>query len=112
MPDSPEKQWVKATANELNNLLQVISNSSQMLESLCPRSPETEKYFSILRSGVDRAAKVTQMMSDRMGGISPEPAAPHPADRLGPPANLVPLPLVPDIAGTGDVKIHNPTGSR
>ena len=69
MPDSPEKQWVKATANELNNLLQVISNSGQMLESFCTQIPETEKYFAILRSGVERATKVTQMMSDRMGGM-------------------------------------------
>jgi CheY-like chemotaxis protein len=108
MPDSPEKQWAKATANELNNLLQVISNSSQMLESLCPKIPETEKYFSILRSGVDRAAKVTQMMSDRMGGIVPELAADSPSPVLG----AAPLPPVPNLAGGGDVKIHNPTGSK
>ena len=110
MPDSPEKQWVKATANELNNLLQVISNSSQMLESLGAPSPETEKYFSILRSGVDRATKVTQMMSDRMGGIAPEP--PSPEDPAAAQPAPPPLPLVPNIAGTGDVKIHNPTGSK
>lgn len=111
MPDSPEKQWVKATANELNNLLQVISNSSQMLESLCAQIPDTEKYFSILRSGVERATKVTQMMSDRMGGMAPEPAA-IPAVELAAQAKATPLPPVPNIAGTGDVKIHNPTGSR
>ena len=51
MPDAEEKQWVKATANELNNLLQVISNSSQMLERICGETPESEKYFAILRSG-------------------------------------------------------------
>jgi CheY-like chemotaxis protein len=106
MPDSPEKQWVKATANELNNLLQLISNSSQMLESLCGQIPESEKYFSILRSGVERATKVTQLMSDRMGGISPTPAA----DPLAPPP--LPAPPLPNLAGTCDVKIHNPTGAK
>ena len=111
MPDSPEKQWVKATANELNNLLQVISNSSQMLESLCAQIPDTEKYFSILRSGVERATKVTQMMSDRMGGMAPEPAV-VPSVELAAQVRATPLPPVPNIAGTGDVKIHNPTGSR
>jgi CheY-like chemotaxis protein len=110
MPDSPEKQWVKATAKELNNLLQVISNSSQMLETLCARLPETEKYFTILRSGVERATKVTQLMSDRMGGMAPEPAPASEVPALLPrPASLPP---VPNIAGTGDVKIHNPTGAK
>ena len=111
MPDSPEKQWVKATANELNNLLQVISNSSQMLETLCTQIPETEKYFNILRSGVERATKVTQMMSDRMGGMGPEPAALQ-STESEPSKLTVAFPAVPNIAGTGDVKIHNPTGSK
>jgi CheY-like chemotaxis protein len=111
MPDAPEKQWVKATANELNNLLQVISNSSQMLETLCAQIPETEKYFSILRSGVERATKVTQMMSDRMGGISPEPA-PAPVESLAPAIKPTVVPITPNLAGTGDIKIQNPTGAR
>lgn len=110
MPDSPEKQWVKATANELNNLLQVISNSGQMLESLCTEIPETEKYFAILRSGVDRATKVTQMMSDRMGGMAPEPGQPGAEPAAA--KQTVAFPVVPNITGTGDVKIHNPTGAK
>jgi CheY-like chemotaxis protein len=109
MSEAEEKQWAKATANELNNLLQVISNSSQMLESLCGSVPDAEKYFSILRNGVDRATKVTQLMSDRMGGIKPEPPA---MEQIGrPSAQVTPHP-VPNLAGTGDVRIHNPTGSR
>ena len=109
MPDEADKQWVKATANELNNLLQVISNSSQMLETLCRRLPDTEKYFSILRSGVERAAKVTQMMSDRMGGIAPEPP-PKVAETNFPPMKAVPM--TPGLAGSGEVRINNPTGSK
>jgi len=109
MSEQEEKQWAKATANELNNLLQVISNSSQMLESLCESIPETEKYFSILRNGVDRATKVTQLMSDRMGGIKPEPV---PEDPFAPPPPRASPAITPSLAGTGDVRIHNPTGSR
>src|SRR5471032_1545030 len=102
MPASEDIQWVKATANELNNLLQVISESSQVLETICAESPDTEKYFAILRSGVERATKVTRMMVDRVGGYyaeagltaKPEPAAPAP-------------PPVPQA--TSDVRIFNPT---
>jgi CheY-like chemotaxis protein len=105
MLDPEEIRWVKSTANELNNLLQVISESSQLLEKLSPANSQTESYFAILRNGVDRAAKVTRMMVDRVGGIAsmePAPAAP-------------PLPQVASSAGNASedgVKIHNPDGPR
>lgn len=107
MPDAEEKQWVKATANELNNLLQVISNSSQMLERICGDIPESEKYFSILRSGTERATRVTQMMSDRMGGSVSSPAGAMPAEPPSPPPKP---PAAP--SAVGDLKIHNPMGDR
>ena len=103
MPNSEDTGWVKATANELNNLLQVISESSQVLESICDSTSDTEKYFAILRNGVERAAKVTQIMVDRVGGQGIENPVPAPA----PPAALPPL-----AAPTTDVKIFNPTGAR
>lgn len=79
MLDTEDISWVKSTANELNNLLQVISESSKVLESRSDRSPETEKYFGILRNGLERAANVTHMMVERVGGYAqeaPAPAAP------------------------------------
>jgi CheY-like chemotaxis protein len=100
MPDSEDIHWVKATANELNNLLQVISESSQVLETICAETADTEKYFAILRNGVERATRVTQMMVDRVGGHHTEPAA-----STTPPAPVVPPP-------SSDVKIYNPTGPR
>lgn len=102
MLDQEEIRWVKSTANELNNLLQVISESSQTLESLCDTNSETDKYFVMLHSAVERAAKVTRMMVDRVGGYSaevsvgtPSAAAAMKADQKGAP---------------GDVRIYNPKG--
>jgi CheY-like chemotaxis protein len=108
MPDSEEIIWVKATANELNNLLQVISESSQVLQNICAESPDSDKYFAILRNGVERATKVTRMMVDRVGGFQTEgasPARPEPA-----PLPAAPQPGFPALAT--DVKIFNPTGPR
>lgn len=105
MPAAEEIQWVKATANELNNLLQVISESSQVLETICAESPDTEKYFAILRSGVERATKVTRIMVDRVGGYQ--------ADAGGPVARPEPPPLRPVAPQpVADVRIFNPTGER
>lgn len=116
MPDADKLQWIKSTANELNNLLQVISESSEVLEALCAETPDAGKYFAILRNGVDRATKATQLMVDRIGGIS-----------AGDPPNTVKFtaatapnlrrPLTsntptPQPAAGGDIKIHNPMGSR
>ncbi len=103
MLDTEDAHWVKATANELNNLLQVISESSQVLENICAESPDSEKYFAILRNGVERATRVTQLMVDRVGGYHVEtPPAPIPPSIV--------KPTVPVL--TSDVKIFNPTGPR
>jgi CheY-like chemotaxis protein len=107
MPGPDEIQWVKATANELNNLLQVISESSQVLETICAESPDTEKYFAILRSGVERATKVTRMMVDRVGGYQAEMGA---TVRAEVPAPVVVKPPAPQPLS--DVRIYNPTGQR
>jgi CheY-like chemotaxis protein len=101
MLDSEEIRWVKSTANELNNLIQVISESSQVLENLCEPTYETDKYFGMLQSAIERATKVTRLMVDRVGGYSAESAItlPEPA-------------VVEEAAGVipADIKIHNPQG--
>lgn len=106
MPDTEDIHWVKATANELNNLLQVISESSQVLEKICTETADSEKYFAILRNGVERATRVTQIMVDRVGGHRAEPPPTPPA--VPPPPAV--KPTVPSL--TSDVKIFNPTGPR
>src|ERR1700744_24113 len=92
MPGDEDIQWVKATANELNNLLQVISESSQVLETICAESPDTEKYFAILRSGVERATKVTRMMVDRGGGYQADMGGPAKVEAPTPSPAKPPIP--------------------
>ncbi len=102
MPDTEDPTWVKATANELNNLLQVISESSQVLQSICAETADSEKYFAILRNGVERAAKVARVMAERADGSTPE-ARPAPAPAAAP---------APEPVAASDITVLNPTGAR
>jgi len=122
MFDAEEIRWVKATANELNNLLQVITESSQFLESACETTSDTQKYFDILRNGVERAAQVSRLMIERVGeyekGGTPEKVfetqGQKPSEAFGfePMKPLPPKP--PEGLGTefGDIKVHNQTGPK
>ena len=134
MFDAEEIRWVKATANELNNLLQVITESSQFLESACETTSDTQKYFDILRNGVELAAQVSRLMLERVGeyekgshgetvfesskpsaafGFEPmKAAAPAPpATPAAPPAHqpTATAPAGPDMA---DVRVANPNGPK
>ena len=121
MLDAEDIDWLKATTNELNNLLQVISESGEVLESLCAGTAETEKYFAILRQGVERAAKVAGGMAERVGGTgAAAPVLMEANTATGQEAALADVPpLPPKPAGgplvpplTGDVRVHNPSGNR
>ena len=109
MLDTEEIRWVKSTANELNNLLQVISESSKFLEMLQPATAESERYFEILHSGIERAAKVTRAMVERVGGYNAETA-----EAAAPVLASVAKAMVsaPVSGGATDVKIANPSGNR
>jgi len=67
MPSSEELNWVKSTANELNNLLQVITESSQFLQRFTGGNPEAARYYDMMRSAVDRAAQLSRTMLERSG---------------------------------------------
>lgn len=108
MLDPEEIRWVKSTANELNNLLQVISESSQVLETLCDTTADTDKYFAILRNGVDRAAKVTRMMVERVGGYSSDKPLTDASPLEEPRPTIAPVRPVPTTPA--DIKIYNPQG--
>ncbi len=122
MLDPEEIRWVNSTANELNNLLQVITESSQFLEKFCEENSDTNKYFGILRNGIDRAARVTTMMLERASKYEHEPQSLGVAPTTAVPPSLFPQAKMEtkepkssrdqDVAEVGDVKIWNPSGKR
>ncbi len=106
MFDAEEIRWVKSTANELNNLLQVITESSQFLENHTESNADTQKYFDILRNGVERAAQVSRLMLERVGEYekgthvetvfeSAKPSSAFSFETLHPPAPAPPVSFTP-----------------
>lgn len=64
--------WIKTAANELNNLLHVISESAELLQQSCPE-PAPGKFMAMLRESVNRAEELSATMVRRLAE-SPEPA--------------------------------------
>jgi CheY-like chemotaxis protein len=94
-----DQHSLQATVNDLNNLLQVISESSKALEPICEASPEGMRYFAFLRSSLDRATQVTGQLAAKLGGqTTPPPAPPTPSPTSAP--------RRPSVA------IDNPTGTK
>ncbi len=62
------RQQVPVAASELNNLLQVIAGTSEVIENIWDGSPGSEKYFAMLRASVERAAEVTSELVRQVGG--------------------------------------------
>ena len=65
---SERERVVPAAASELNNLLQVVSGTVAQLENIWEGAPGAEKYFEMLRTSLDRAAKVTAQLVQHVGG--------------------------------------------
>jgi CheY-like chemotaxis protein len=79
MSAQPDNQWLQSTANDLNNLLQVIAESSKALGPICDSSPEGRRYFAFLKSSVERAKQVTNELVEKLGGQTTfRPQAPKP----------------------------------
>jgi CheY-like chemotaxis protein len=55
-------------ASELNNLLEIISGTSATIENIWAGNDGSEKYFAMLQTSVDRAAKVTAQLVEHAGG--------------------------------------------
>lgn len=70
MADNDDIRWLQKTTNDLNNLLQVISESSASLRRYCEVNMEGKDFYAFLRSGLERASQVTSQMSARVGGMS------------------------------------------
>ena len=98
MSAEPDNQWLHTAANDLNNLLQVIGESSKALEPICESSPEGMRYFAFLRTSVDRAKQVTAQLAARLGGQA-APAVPAKSDADTQPKR-------------SSVAIDNPSGTK
>lgn len=59
-------------ASELNNLLQIISGTSALLENIWAGSPDSEKYFAMLQNSVERAEKITAELVRQTGEAQPK----------------------------------------
>jgi CheY-like chemotaxis protein len=57
-------------AHELNNLIQIISGTSSLIENIWEGSPGSEKYFEMLRASIERATQVTAQLVAQAGGAT------------------------------------------
>jgi CheY-like chemotaxis protein len=57
-------------ASELNNLIQIISGTSSLIENIWEGSPGSEKYFEMLRASIERAEQVTAQLVAQAGGTT------------------------------------------
>ena len=99
MSAEPDKQWLQTTANDLNNLLQVIAESSKVIEPMCSSRPEGRRYFAFLQTSLERAKQVTALLAERIGGVP----VPSPDFKI----SKVPVPAKPAA-----YSIDNPSGAR
>lgn len=106
-PTDQDNQWLHSTVNELNNLLQVIAESSRALEPICEANPEGMRYFAFLRNGLDRAKQVTSQLAGKLGGQTAPPPPPPKQE----PAHSTSV-AVPAAQRRPSVAIENPDGSK
>jgi CheY-like chemotaxis protein len=57
----------RATASELNNLLQIISGTTALLQNIWEGSHNADNYFTMLRSSIERATEVTTELAIKAG---------------------------------------------
>jgi CheY-like chemotaxis protein len=57
-------------ASELNNLIQIISGTSSLIENIWEGIPGSEKYFEMLRASIERAEQVTAQLVAEAGGAT------------------------------------------
>jgi len=91
--------------SELNNLLQIISGTSALIENVWEGAQGSEKYFTMLRTSIERAEQVTAQLVARAGGTSGKVIL-HPTFQQ--PAAAVP----PSPSSTRKRSIPSPTMRR
>jgi CheY-like chemotaxis protein len=75
MSESNQKKSQKSDDNskvvsELNNLIQIISGTSSLIENIWEGRPGSEKYFEMLRASIERAEQVTAQLVAQAGGTN------------------------------------------
>ncbi len=78
-------------ASELNNLLQIISGTSVLIENVWEGAPGSDKYFEMLRTSIERAEQVTAQLVAEAGGPSGKVML-HPALQQPQTAVMLPKP--------------------
>ncbi|MDQ2824635.1 MAG: response regulator [Verrucomicrobiota bacterium] len=83
LPTDPESHKPSAesplskASSELNNLLQIISGTSSLIENVWEGSDGSEKYLAMLRTSIERAEKVAADLVEQAGGTNKKMAM-HP----------------------------------
>jgi CheY-like chemotaxis protein len=67
---SPKGDDNSKVASELNNLIQIISGTSSLIENIWEGRPGSEKYFEMLRASIERAEQVTAQLVAQAGGTN------------------------------------------
>jgi CheY-like chemotaxis protein len=88
-PQPSEQDWLAEATSELNNLLQIISGTSALLEGVCPANSESQQYLMTLRATLERAEKLASKLVKQAGG---------PAERA---ATNAKLPVVETTSASG-----------
>ena len=65
---SSASQCTSLAASELNNMLDIISGTSALIENIWDGNKDAEKYFEMLRVSVERAVKITAELTEGAGG--------------------------------------------
>jgi CheY-like chemotaxis protein len=109
-PDNSQK--LRAAANELNNLLQVMGSSVQGLYAAARHAPEAGSHHDIIRDCIQRSAATIRLIMDELAahGDVPAPAGePHPARQSPAIPQPPPVPVVHVVQD--HALVVNPGGS-
>lgn len=68
--DRKETDANSKVASELNNLIQIISGTSSLIENIWEGRAGSEKYFVMLRASIERAEQVTAQIAAQAGGTN------------------------------------------
>ncbi len=69
-PTPADTSVAPRVASELNNLIQIISGTSELIENIWEGTEGSEKYFAMLRASILRAEQVTAQLVAQASGAN------------------------------------------